>query len=386
MTFKRILIATGIFVPDIGGPASYARALGTCLAAQRSVSVLTYSSVWSYPADKTLSFSVLRVWRKNLRLLRHLVFFLRLLGQARHCDVILALNAASVGVPCLIAAKLLRKQFVVRIAGDHAWEMAVQRRKTALLINDFQHAKKSGWISFLHKMQVWVCRNARTVIVPSRYLADLVRGWDIPEEKIRVVYNGIDFTPSRMTKEEARKKIGISGNIILSVGRFAPWKGFRMLIKILPQLLGINQFFRLVIVGEGPERAILTSIVRNLGLERKVYLVSKKSSGELAEYFAAADMFILNSGYEGFSHQILEAMSAGVPVIASAAGGNKEIIRQGENGFLVKYNDEFNLMQAIETLWKINDLREQFVSEGKKTVQDFSIERMVKETVRILDL
>ena len=82
---------------------------------------------------------------------------------------------------------------------------------------------------------------------------------------------------------------------------------------------------------------------------------------------AAADVFVLNSGYEGFSHQILEAMTAGVPVIATAVGGNKEVIKQGENGFMVKYQDEFNLIEAIKSLWQNQGLQEEF----KKEVLEF---------------
>ena len=157
-----------------------------------------------------------------------------------------------------------------------------------------------------------------------------------------------------------------------------------MLIKIMPQLLQINQFFRLVIVGGGPDLKPLQAMVNNLGLERKVFLVGMKSYEDLRTYLAASDLFILNSGYEGFSHQILEAMSAGVPVIASAIGGNKEIIRQGENGFLIRYNDEFNLLEAIKSLWQVPEVRADFVVEAKKDVTSFTVERMFQETIKIL--
>ena len=192
------------------------------------------------------------------------------------------------------------------------------------------------------------------------------------------------FKPAETNREEARNKIGIHGNILLSVGRLVPWKGFRMLIKIMPQLLEINQFFRLVLVGEGPEKKILEAVTKNLGLEKKVYLVGKKSGSELATYLAAADIFILNSGYEGFSHQLLEAMACGVQVITTAVGGNKEIIHQGENGFMVKYNDEFNMIEAIKTVWNTPELRERFIQNGKKTVAHFSVEKMIKETINLL--
>ena len=157
-----------------------------------------------------------------------------------------------------------------------------------------------------------------------------------------------------------------------------------MLIKIMPRLLEISQIFRLVIVGSGPEEENLKKIIKNMNLDKKVYLVGSKSREELADYLASSDVFVLASGYEGFSHQILEAMSSGVPVVTTAIGGNKEIMVQGENGFMVRYNDEFNLFEAIKTVWQDQKLKDNFIKEGKKTVQKFSIDRMIKETVELL--
>lgn len=383
-TKGRILIATGIYPPEIGGPASYGKALAERLAESHSVVLVTYSPVWSWPGDKTAKYKVVRVWSKNPKILKHLIYFFKTFVAVWKTDIVLALNAVSAGMPALISARLLGKRFFVKIVGDYAWEIAAGSGETALLINDFQKSKKHGRIKRLSRWQAWVCRKADKIIVPSEYLGALAEGWRVPKEKIVVIYNGTNFKPIVASREEARVKIGIPGSILLSVGRLVPWKGFKMLIKIMPQLLEINQFFRLVIVGDGPERKVLETMVKNLRMDKKIYIVGRKSSGELATYLAAADIFILNSGYEGFSHQVLEAMAAGVPVITTAVGGNREIINQGENGFMVKYNDEFNLVEAIKTLWQSKKLREQFVEEGKKTVEKFGFEKMMEKTEDLL--
>jgi glycosyltransferase involved in cell wall biosynthesis len=380
----KILITTGIFPPDIGGPASYGKALAQKLAENFSVSLITYSSRSKFPEDKNQPFKVIRIAKWIPKFLRHLVFFLKTFFAAKGSDVIFSLNAVSAGLPALWSARIRKKKFFVKIVGDYAWETAVNKGKTFLLIDDFQKTKKHGWIGILHKLQTKVCRSADGVIVPSNYLADMVKNWGIPEGKIKVIYNGVDFKPLEISKEEARKKIGIAGNLILSIGRLVPWKGFRMLVKIMPRLFEINQFFRLVIIGDGPEKKTLESIVKNMHLENKVYLVGKKSKEELATFLAAADIFVLNTAYEGFSHQILEAMAAGLPVITTAVGGNREVVRQGENGFMVKYNDEFNLIEAIKTVWQTDDLRARFVEESKKTTELFSSEKMLDETIRML--
>ncbi len=384
---KKILITSGIFYPEIGGPASYAALLAKNLSENSNkVTILTYSSVLSEKTDRDLSYRVIRVWSRWPKIFKHIIYFMKLMFLSGGVDTIFALNAVSAGWPAMLSAKLFKKRFLVRIAGDYAWEIAVNKAKTHMLINDFQKSSKKGWISILHKLQVSTCKRSECVVVPSEYLANLVSEWGVDRKKIKVIYNGVDFKAADISREDARKKIGIPGNIIISVGRLVPWKGFRMLIKIMPQLLEMNQFTRLVIVGDGPEFKSLQAMVRNLGLDRKVYLVGKKNKNDLRIYMAAADIFILNTGYEGFSHQVLEAMSVGLPVITTAVGGNKEVVTQGENGFLIKYNDEFNLIEAIKTLWETPSIKERFAEEGKKTVMRFSPGKMVDETTRLLIL
>jgi len=376
---KRILIATGIFPPEIGGPATYALLLARHLSRNHKVTVLTFGGEKHAREDFNLVY-VSRIWPKGLR---HLILLVKLFVLTPGHDVIFALNAVSVGWPSSIAARVYKKKFVVKIVGDYAWETAMNRGQTHLLIDEFQNSPKTGKIRRLDRIQRRICRQADTVIAPSEYLAGIVRDWGVRLEKIKIIYNGVDV-PNVVDRQEAKNKIGIAGNIILSVGRLVPWKGFKMLIKIMPKLLEINQFFTLVIVGDGPEKSILESMVKNLGLSRKVHVVGRKNKEQLVDYLAAADIFVLNTSYEGFSHQILEAMGAGLPIVTTGVGGNKEVIHQGENGFMVKYNDEFNLVEAIKTIWTVPEIRERFIEEGKKTIEKFSSKKMISETTQIL--
>jgi glycosyltransferase involved in cell wall biosynthesis len=381
---KRILIATGIFPPDIGGPASYGSALAAHLAVDYEVKVVTYSPVISRLEDKKLPYKVIRTWNKIPKILKHFIYFCRVFFAVKNSDIVFSLNAVSAGLPALWSAKFFKKKFYLKVVGDYAWEMAVNSGQTQFLINDFQKSRKSGRIKKLAHWQTYVAKKANRVIVPSEFLSSIVEGWGVSKGKIEVIYNGTEFKPSELTREEARMKIGVPGSIILSIGRLVSWKGFKMLIKIMPQLLEINQFFRLVIIGDGPDRKLLEAMVKNLRMEKKIFIVGKKSPTEIATYIKAAEIFVLNTGYEGFSHQILEVMAAGIPVITTAVGGNKEIIEQGENGFMVKYNDEFNLIEAIKSLWQEKELREHFIEEGKKTVEKFSFKKMLEQTKNIL--
>jgi len=318
----RILLAAGIYPPDIGGPATYVERL----AKELNQPVISYS----------------RRLKKFPKGLRHFLYFLGLLWLARNADVIFAQNVTSAGLPALWAAKILRKRLVLKIVGDAAWEQ-----------------KKN----YLKGIQSCVAKGADKIIVPSQYVKKMVMNWGAPEEKINVIYNAVENSSlSNMTKEEAQNKIGIKGDIILSVGRPVPWKGFDDLRAIMPDLLKENLNFRLVIVGE----------------DKKV------PHDQMIYYFKAADIFVLNSGYEGLSHAILEAMSFGTPVIASREGGNPELIEDNFNGFLVEYKNREQIKQAILKLWRDKELREEFVRNSRKKLKDFSWERLVEKTLRAL--
>src|SRR3989344_414648 len=222
---KRILIATGIFPPDIGGPASYARILAKNLSDKFQLKIITYSSVRKFAGDKELPVSVIRVWKKWPWFIRNAIFASKIFFLAKKFDIIFSLSTLNGSIPSLVGARIFKKKFYVRIVGDYAWQVAMEKNKTALLIDDFQKAKKTGWIGFLFWLQKFLCRKADKVIVPSEYIKNLVLGWAVKPEKIKVIYNSVDFKPAEISKEDARKKIGIHGNIIISAGRLAPWKG-----------------------------------------------------------------------------------------------------------------------------------------------------------------
>ena len=381
----KITIAAGIFWPDIGGPATYIKNLADEMRAQNiAVDVVCRSQVRNFEEDKYLGYEVVRVKNNPIKLISYISYVFKLWKTAKDSNVIFAQGAISSGYPAILVNKLLKKKVVVKIVGDYAWESAQNRGETHLSIDEFQSSQKKGKIKKLHDLQTRVCKEADLVIVPSQYLAKIVSGWGVPEKNIRVIYNGAKFKPADLNKEEVRKEIGISGNIILSIGRLVPWKGFKMLIKIMPEIIKRNQFARLVIIGEGPDRNLLEMMIKNLGLEKKVYLVGAKSKDELATYMAASDMFVLNTGYEGFSHQLLEVMLAQIPIITTNVGGNKEIMIHGENGLVVEYNDEDGLMAAIKMIWDKPEALRKMLHGGKKTATKFSHNQMITETIDVL--
>jgi glycosyltransferase involved in cell wall biosynthesis len=416
----RLLIATGIYPPDIGGPATYAAQLFEHLPKRGiEVKVATYAdekvkSQKSKVKTTTQNSKILSVSRSIPKGLRHLLYFSKVLRHGWKADVIYALDTVSAGLPAAIAAKILRKPFVVKVVGDYAWEQwqvktqnakrksgkindfiagAPSRRRAGdgqnynskfKTIEEFQNERQDFFTEMRRLIQKWVVRNAHVVITPSEYLKNIIAGWGIAREKIKVIPNAVIVPEALPSKEEARSRLGLEGVILLSAGRLVPWKGFRALIAMMAQIKNEVPEARLLIIGSGPEEEPLKAYVRDNELEGRVSFIGSVPRDTLWAYLAAGDIFLLNTAYEGFSHQLIEAMSAGIPVVTTAVGGNPEIIEDGIEGLLVPYNDAETLRRRIVFLLQDKKRSAEIRERAKKKAAQFSLERMLTETVRVL--
>ena len=371
----RVVIAAEIFPPDIGGPATYSVQIANLLHdAGWDVQVICYST--SNERD-TYPFRVARIARRGRTLARYLRYAIRLWKLAAKADLLYAQGPVSAGLPTLIVSWLRRKPYVVKVVGDYAWEQARNQRITQVSIDEFQRQVFSGKIGRLRAIQRQVCRHATCVITPSQYLRRLVTGWGVAAKSNAVIYNAFEGLP------EPTAAPTIHGDVILSVGRLVPWKGFATLIRLLPDLLQQNPKFHLVILGSGPLRSALDAVIAELKLGANVTIIAADRQA-VANYFSQAKLFVLNTGYEGLSHTILEAMAAGVPVITTNVCGNPEIITDGVNGTLVAYDDVPALRDAILALWRNSEHAAALSAEAKKSLERFRITKMQEQTIHIL--
>lgn len=366
----RLLIATPLYPPDIGGPATFAKMVADEFPKRGiTVSLALFGAVVRWPSG-----------------IRHVLFFFTVLRKGRNAEVILALDPLGVGLPAAIAAKLLRKPFVLRVAGDRAWETGVQRHGILEPLDIFS-AKRSGVFSLrvIQTLQRFVCSLAGVVIVPSEYFKTVLLNWGVPEQKIRVVYSAFEEPQRAPDKAAARKELNLSGTILLSAGRLVPWKGFAMLIDLMPELKQEFSDLMLIIAGEGPERDALTRKINECGLRERVILVGKIEQKKLFSYIAASDVFVLNTGYEGFSHQLLEVMALGIPIITTAIGGNVEIIRDGEEGLLVGYNEREALKKALVHLLADRHLQETLAAKARQRLEEFGKEKALNRLIFLVN-
>lgn len=398
---KNILITTGIFPPDIGGPATYSKFLLEELPKYDfNVKVLSFGEVRHLP-----------------KIIRHFVYFLKILKRAKNTDIIFAQDPVSVGLPSVIASKIMRKKFLLKVVGDYAWEqMQIQNAKSAdrglssakrparrrfgvggraveakprsynkfITPDEFQNKKFDFKTNIRKKIERWTAKRAQRIIVPSNYLKKIVSMWGVKEKNISVVYNGFKFNKDAGNKETIRKLLQFEGKLIISIGRLVRWKGFDTLIEIFPSIKNKFKIVKLIIVGSGPDKKYLQKSIDEKKLENEIALTGALSQDILLRYIKASDVFVLNTGYEGFSHQLLEVMDVGVPIVTTNVGGNTEIIEDKKNGLTAAFNDKKELTKAINKLLDNTDFADKIASQAKKDVQKFSEEKMIKNIMEIL--
>ncbi|MDP2705047.1 MAG: glycosyltransferase family 4 protein [Patescibacteria group bacterium] len=368
---KKILIATPLYPPQVGGPATR-----TALLEKKfpelgfPISIAKFGDVLRFP-----------------KIVRHIFYFFLVLFKGIRADIILAQDPVSVGLPSLFAAKILRKKFVLIIVGDYAWEQGSQRSGVTDLLDAFstEYDKYPLLVRILKKTQFFVAYHADKIIVPSFYLKKIIINWGIGKDKINVVYNSFDAPSLPGEKESIRKKLGLTGHMLVSAGRLVPWKGFAKLITfVMPKLISKYPDTRLYIVGEGPDKSYLETLINQNKMDKNIVLIGRKPQGELFEYIRAADAFVLNTSYEGMSHQLLEVMALETPIVTTDAGGNKEIIVDGVNGMLTRYDEGDKITDAILRVFEDKNWTQQLVLNGKQKIKDFSEERMLSELAKEL--
>lgn len=364
----KVLIATGLYPPEIGGPATYSRKLEKALPDHGiEVVILPFSKVRRLP-----------------RIVRHVVYFFLVLKEGRSVDVIYAQDPVSVGLPTMAAVFFLKKPFVLKVVGDYAWEQSVQRFGFSGTLEEFQYATLPFIPKVIRAVERFVARRADRVVVPSKYLAKILSAWDLPHKKVTVIYNGIEDLGDTGNKPVLRGLLRFHGKLIVSVGRLVPWKGFDTLIRLLPKIQSSFPETKLLIIGGGPDADMLERLAVEVGVPDDVIFAGSLERDILIRYLRASDVFVLNTSYEGFSHLILEALAVGIPTVTTKVGGNVEIIEHAQNGYLVKPNDAEAIFRHTTALLGDATLRASIVASAKRRVKQFSNERMIEETARLL--
>ncbi len=359
----KLVLATPLYPPEAGGPATFAKTLEEELPKHG----------W---AVETIKFADVRYLPKFLR---HIAYMRRVKRAARMADVVLALDPVSVGLPACIAAKMVGKPFYVRIAGDYAWEQGVQRFGVKETLDEFvERTKYSLSVRLLRAVQTFVARNAVRVIVPSLYLRHIISRWGIAQEKIIVAYNAAPEIDKAMF---ARPEV--DGAYIVSIARLVPWKGMG---AVITAVTGSVESRTLVIIGDGPERGRLEAEARNSKHPQKVIFTGNLPHEETMRYLAHADSFVLDTRYEGLSHLILEALALGTPVATTNAGGNPELVKDGDTGLIFPYENVDAIRECIGRLRPEAELWKVCTANGRALIGGFTKDKMIREVIDALSI
>ncbi|MDC1205673.1 glycosyltransferase family 4 protein [Candidatus Pacebacteria bacterium] len=368
---KKILVAAGIYPPDIGGPATYAKMLEVELPkAGIETVVIPFGTVRHLP-----------------KVFRHMVFMWALLKQAKKCDALYALDPVSVGLPALMVSRITNKPFLIRLGGDYAWEQGRIRCGLTSTLDEYTVDPKNRPIRvrLLAAVQSYVVKRALFVVSPSEYLKRIILTWGVKEERVKVIYSALFPLPITESREVIRKRLSYDGVVLVTAARLTPWKGVHVLIDVLKELIEEIPEISLVIAGDGEARASLEKQAKALDVDHKVRFVGKLSKEALGAAIKGADLFVYNTSYEGLPHQLLEVMDLGVPIVTTSIPGNREILTDGVEALLVDPDDTAELIVSIKRVLQNEQLHDRLTQNARLRSKDFIQESVRTKLIELLD-
>lgn len=365
----RLLIATGIFPPDHGGPARFVPELASA-AARRGwqVRVLTLADVKQPLTGNTDGayrvLAVPRHWRRH----RRVTAVTRYLHKGLKSSDVLFANGLY--EEAALATAAARTPWVAKVVGDSVWERARNRGQTNEDIAAFQTVDLSTPLRLQRRILSWSLARANTVVTPSNQLADIAERWGLQQPI--VIPNGVPIKPQGAEEPQVD---------VVSVCRLVPWKGLDVLIHACSEAR-----LSLDIVGDGPLREHLGSLVDSLGAQDVVTFTGGVEPNDVARSLGRARVFALNSSYEGMSFALLEARERGLPCVVGDNPGNRAVIRDGVDGFVVNPQSVAEVKDALIRLVEDPVLAGEMGARAREDVVNrYSIDAATNATLDIIE-
>jgi len=370
----RVVVVSGIWPPDVGGPASHAPALADALVeAGHTVEVVTTADL----APDTQPYPVHWVARDRLAPLRHLAVAREVRRAAQGADRVYATTMVR---RAALGAALGRRPLVVKLVADEAYERERRAGRFAGTLEEFQAERRGLRLRFLRATRTAALRRARCIVVPSAYLRQIAIGWGLDPSRVDVVPNPAPEVPEHPTRDEARATLGIDGFALGVAGRLTAQKALGDTLEALARVPDVA----LLVLGDGPERAELERRAGELGLADRVRFLGAGTRDDVIALFRAVDAALLTSAWENLPHTLLEALATGTPVIATAVGGIPEVVRDEENGLLVPPRDIAAIASAIDRLVHDDALRASLAAAAAPSVEELAEPRILRRIVQAI--
>jgi glycosyltransferase involved in cell wall biosynthesis len=289
------------------------------------------------------------------------------------------------------------RAFVAQRRADLIWSNSV---KSHFLVRWAGLNRSRSWVAFHHgytttdtktriynQLDRWSLQTANRVLSSSATFVEDLERKNVQPGHIHVQHMPIrPYAPvpeGRKIRLRNELRIEARTRILLSVGRLSREKGHADLIRAYPQireLAGASQL-RLVLVGTGPERGPLEKLCRSLNLTDAVVFAGHQD--DINPYYGIADVFLLPSVSEGCPNVLLEAMAAGVPVVATAVGGVPEVVKHGRDAILVNAHDRAGLASATAQILRDHQLRDRLISFARDIVAQKTPEAYFRSIVSV---
>ena len=278
-------------------------------------------------------------------------FFSRKLLQKKKYD----LSHSFFSVPCGFISLLLKQQYglpyIVSLRGSDV--PGYSERFTSIY-------------RLLTPVIKYIWKKAGAVISNSEGLKELALQAR-PSQEIGLIYNGIDIEQFRPMKNKVSDKF-----VLLCTSRLTTRKGIDYLIRAAAILIKKKYPIQVELVGEGNDQQFLEDLAKELGIEKDILFKGRMDHDDMPKAYSQADVFVLPSLNEGMSNTMLEALASGLPLVATDTGGTKELVTDGQNGFIIKMKDAQDLAEKVEKIILDKELCQKMGEESRKKAEAMS--------------
>ena len=353
---------SGIWPPDVGGPASHAPEVAGFLRSRgHEVEVVTTADGKPEPRE----YPVRWVDRSTPIGIRHARTAALVRKRVALADV---LYTTGMFGRSAAGARLARRPYVVKLTADPAYERSRRRGFVSGTLEEFQEGGGGHRSAVLRAARDRELRGAAHVVCPSAYLRRIALGWGLDAERVSVLPNPVPPLPDLADRDLLRERLGLNGATLAFAGRLTRQKALGVALEALARADGVS----LVLAGDGDERDELERRAGELGLGDRIRFLGPRSREQVLELLRAADALVLSSAWENFPHTVVEALSVGTPVLATTAGGVGEVVEHERNGLLVEPGDPAALADAVRRYFSDDGLRARLREQAAPSVARYA--------------
>jgi len=337
---KKIILASGIFYPEVGGPAIHVRHIAEKLVKEGwNVHIFTYSSA---KEKDNFDYKIHRIPKNLPKLARWFLYFIEVLFFGFNSKLIYTFDVSAAGLPSFLASKILHKKLIVRIGGDPIWERIVENGKRFLSMEDYY--EKGFYIQDkpkLFKIVKMILNKADRLVTYTKMLVDMYeKYYEVPKGKFTIIKN-----PFLDKKQES---FFVGTPTFVFAGRFVLYKNLELVIRAFNNIRNKKGDGELILIGSGPEENKLVNLIKELKAENYIQIKPNIPQTELFNLISNSSVCLAPALTEFNPNFILECLSFGKPVIITRGNGLSVDLPER---FLFSANSQKEFEDKIERLF-----------------------------------